>query len=396
MKKILIASLSTLALAVSADTHVISSVAQNMNHENRLIEGKGWSVHVETLKGGRSEGCQLITINNGTLVIRVIPTRGMGIYDVEKGDIRLGWDSPVPEIIHPSYIDLESRGGLGWLEGFNEWMVRCGLEFAGHPGTDENNFPLTLHGKIQNIPASEVSLSVEGNRLTLHGTVYEKFFYGPKLQLDTQVSTEIGSGTFSISDTITNIGGAEQEFQLIYHGNYGSSILEAGAGVVSAAKSVTPMDANAAKAIETYATYAGPVPGFQEEVYLLEPYGDAKGRTMSVLHNQAGDIATSLSWNIKELPHYTIWKNTTSREDGYVTGLEPATGYPFNRKVERHFGRVPTLAPGASRTFTIDYGFYEGTAEVQAAIAAVKQIQDGRKTTMHLNPPELPKDEEEK
>ena len=46
-------------------------------------------------------------------------------------------DSPVKEVVHPSHIDLESRGGLGWLEGFNEWMVRCGLEFAGHPGTDQ-------------------------------------------------------------------------------------------------------------------------------------------------------------------------------------------------------------------------------------------------------------------
>ena len=393
MKKYLIGLLGALALPALAETHVISSVAQQINHENKLIEGKGWRVQVETLKGGRSEGCQLITMDNGSLTIRVIPTRGMGVYDVRKGDVRLGWDPPVPEIVHPSYIDLESRGGLGWLEGFNEWMVRCGLEFAGHPGTDENDFPLTLHGKIQNIPASEVSLSVEGKRLTLHGTVYEKFFYGPKLRLDTTLSMEVGSGTFTISDTITNIGGAEQEFQIIYHGNYGSSILEEGAEVVTATKSVTPMDDNAAKAIDTYTTYKGPVPGFQEEVYLLEPYGDAKGRTMSVLHNKAGDLATSLAWNINELPHLTIWKNTTSREDGYVTGIEPATGYPFNRKVERHFGRVPTLAPGASRTFTIAYGIHEGTRSVKAALAAVKKIQGGRKTTVHPEAPELPKDE---
>ena len=117
------------------------------------------------------------------------------------------------------------------------------------------------------------------------------------------------------------------------------------------------------------------------------------GRTMSVLHNKAGDLATSLAWNINELPHLTIWKNTTSREDGYVTGIEPATGYPFNRKVERHFGRVPTLAPGASRTFTIAYGIHEGTRSVKAALAAVKKIQGGRKTTVHPEAPELPKDE---
>ena len=44
--------------------------------------------------------------------------------------------SPVAESSTPRYVDLQARGGLGWLEGFNEWMVRCGLEWAGHPGRD--------------------------------------------------------------------------------------------------------------------------------------------------------------------------------------------------------------------------------------------------------------------
>ena len=61
----------------------------------------------------------------------------MSVYEVAE---MFDWaESPVEEIVHPKYIDLESRGGLGWLEGFNEWMVRCGLEFAGHPGEDTTN-----------------------------------------------------------------------------------------------------------------------------------------------------------------------------------------------------------------------------------------------------------------
>ena len=51
--------------------------------------------------------------------------------------MRIGWDSPIKEVVHPKFINLESRGGLGWIEGFNEWMARCGLEYAGHPGKDE-------------------------------------------------------------------------------------------------------------------------------------------------------------------------------------------------------------------------------------------------------------------
>ena len=88
---------------------------------------------------------ELLTLDNGKLKITVIPTRGMGILDVKMDSVRLGWNSPVKEVVHPSHIDLESRGGLGWLEGFNEWMVRCGLEFAGHPGTDQFTITPAIH-----------------------------------------------------------------------------------------------------------------------------------------------------------------------------------------------------------------------------------------------------------
>ena len=58
----------------------------------------------------------MVTIDNGKLKIVVIPTRGMGILEVISGDLRLD-GTPVKEVVHPSFIDLESRGGLGWLEG---------------------------------------------------------------------------------------------------------------------------------------------------------------------------------------------------------------------------------------------------------------------------------------
>ena len=73
-------------------------------------------------------------------------------------------------------------------------MVRCGLEFAGHPGTDQfiNNtgdlatLDLTLHGKIQNIPASSYEIIVDRDpphRIRIRGTVYESFFTAPSSNL---------------------------------------------------------------------------------------------------------------------------------------------------------------------------------------------------------------------
>jgi hypothetical protein len=351
-----------------------SILTSSSNHSGKQFSSP-WSVTRKTLSGGKQEGVELLTLDNGRLKIRIIPTRGMGILDVTMDGIRLGWDSPVKEVVHPSHIDLESRGGLGWLEGFNEWMVRCGLEFAGHPGTDQflNNtgdpatLDLTLHGKIQNIPASSYEVLVDPDpphRIRIRGTVYESFFYGPKLKLLTEVSTIPGSDTFRISDLITNEGSSPQEFQLIYHGNYGSSILEKGAMVYAPASSITPMNDNAARSLDLWNTYLGPTSNYIEQVYLLEPLGDGNSSAMALLVNQNADLGTSVRWNVSELPYLTIWKNTASKEDGYVTGIEPATGYPFNRRIERKYGRVPKLAAGESRSFTLDFGIHIGNDQV--------------------------------
>jgi hypothetical protein len=54
-------------------------------------------------------------------------------------------------------------------------------------------------------------------------------FYGPKLEIQTEVSTLPGSDSIRISDTITNRGDDPQEFQILYHANYGPPLLEEGA-----------------------------------------------------------------------------------------------------------------------------------------------------------------------
>lgn len=377
--------------------YVLTSADGKVQTETWSLTGNGWSVKKQTLHGGKQEGVELITIDNGVMQIVVIPTRGMSIYEVRNKDLRLGWDSPVEGIVHPSLVNLESRGGLGWLEGFNEWMVRCGLEFAGHPGTDEfvNNtgdkasMDLTLHGKIGNIPASEVEVIVDSeapHRIRVRGVVYEKFFYGPKLKLVAEVSVVPGEDTFRIDDTVTNLGAFDQEFQIIYHTNFGAPLLGKDAKLHAAVKKISPMNEHAGKSINSYATYKGPTQGFIEQVYLIEPLSDKKSMTGTVLQNAKGDRAASMHWSTKQLPYLTIWKNTAATEDGYVTGIEPATGYPYNRKVERAAGRVPKLAPGETRRFTIDFGLHNGPSAVKNAAEKIKAIQGTHKVEMQPKP----------
>ncbi len=390
---------SALFLGACATTLEISTYQTSRNTNKMSNETDFSPVKRTILTSGRSVGVELLTIDNGNLQIVVIPTRGMGIYEVKKGDTRLGWDSPLEEIVHPRLVNLESRNGLGWLEGFNEWMVRCGLEFAGHPGKDtfttntggEASMDLTLHGKVQNIPAVNVEwevLDTNPKTIVVRGTVYEKFFYGPKLKMVSEVSTTMGSDKFWIKDTVTNLGGSPQEFSLIYHGNYGSSILEEGAKVSAAVKKLSPLNDHAGKAIDSWQTYQGPTQDFVEEVFCIEPKGDASGRTLAVLQNKAGDLATSVSWNVKELPYMNLWKNTASKADGYVTGIEPATGYAYNRKVERETGRLPKLQPNETREFKLEFGIHQGIPAVQEILREVKDIQGDTPPEISLETPD--------
>ncbi len=255
-----------------AQGHRLTSVEQNVDvadwritsREVGVAAGIPWSVRKHRLHGGRQDGVDLIVLDNGRMTITLVPTRGMGILHVVMDDLRLGWSSPVREVVHPKYVDLQARGGLGWLEGFNEWMVRCGLEWAGHPGRDRfvNNvgeqaeMDLTLHGKVANIPASEVEVVIDREprpRIRVRGRVDERMFYGPKLELWTEVSTEPGATTFRIEDVLTNRGAFDQEFQVIYHANYGPPLLAAGARFAAPVRRVTPFNAHAARGVEQYA-----------------------------------------------------------------------------------------------------------------------------------------------
>ena len=400
--------LALIATATKADetfTQVLTSTSQNTHldewhcdaHEITPDCPIHWSVHKYTLHGGKQEGVDVIEIDNGRLRLAVCPTRGMGILWGRIGDVRLGWDSPVKETVNPTWINLSSKGGLGWLEGFNEFVARCGLEWSGHPGTDkfinnvgdEATMDLTLHGRVENLPASEVQVLCERQapyRIHILGRVDERAFYGPKLELWTDLSTEPGSASFAINDMITNHGGAEQEFQMLYHSNFGPPLLGEGSTFVAAIDRITPFNAHAAEGIASHEKYAGPKLGFVEQVYDILPASDAKGNTMAMLVNPTGDRAASLSFNVHELPCLTQWKNTTAEAEGYVTGIEPGTSFAHNRRLERAQGRVPKLAAGASRSFYLEYSVYLTADEVKAARDHITALQKDHQPQVDREP----------
>jgi hypothetical protein len=285
----------------------------------------------------------------------------------------------VNEIVHPKFVELSERGGRGWLNGFGEWISRCGLESIGPPCKD-GDLTLTLHGRINYLPASHVEVRFEEAptpRIVLRGIVEESLMFGPQLRLEAEISSEIGTHELVLDDTVTNLADAPQEMQSLYHINFGPPLLGPGAEFIAPVKRVAPRDRRAAEGnMVGWNAYTGPhEPGYTEEVYLMELFGDRDAMTQAMLKSADGKRAALLSFSVRELPFMTLWKNEAPLKTGYVTGLEPATSYPLARATERAAGRLLKLKGGESYHSKVTIRALVSEEEIETSVKQIAQLQ---------------------
>ncbi|MCY9850012.1 aldose 1-epimerase family protein [Pectobacterium jejuense] len=398
MKKLLAIGI-TLALTswqLSAQTFVLTDAESSVEKGNwqigsdaLKIKNQHFSIEQKVLHGGRQEGSKVITITSQDgLKIALSPTRGMNLLHVTGKNIRLGWDSPVDEVVNPNTINLESRNGLGWLEGFNEMMVRCGFEWTGHPVVSDGMI-YTLHGRAGNTPASKVVVEVSDtapHTITVRGLLKENSFKKSNLETWTELRYVPGSESFTVHDVLTNKADYARDYQIIYHSNFGTPILEEGARFIAPVKDISPFNDHAKAGLATWQTYKGPTKDFDEMVFNITPYKDAQGKTLAALVNKAGDKGVSIAFDTHQLPLLTLWKNTDTEKQGYVTGIEPGTNYAYPVTIEREQGRVKKLQPGQSTTFELTYSLLSSADAVQKTEQKVKAIQGDNKTTLTEKP----------
>jgi len=308
--------------------------------------------------------------------------------------VRIGWNSPVSEVVNPAFIALNGRASLGWLEGFNEMVTRCGYGWIGDPGMDKGVL-LPLHGLASSIPASKVVLSINEQppyTIRLKGELKEQAFKLINFVIATELSTEAGAQHFRLHDTLTNNGDYPQEYQALYHSNFGPPLLDPGARFTAPVQQVSPFNDKAAGELGDWQTYREPTRDYDETVYNVVPYGDESGQTLAVLHNAAGDLGIGLGFNIQQLPVFSLWKNTDTMGQGYVTGLEPGTSWSYNRSYQRALNRVPTLGAKEQRHFDITYTLLADKTAVDSALQQVQKIQHERPTEIRKSPlVDLPK-----
>lgn len=382
-------ALTVLAILVSgqaaAKTWVLTNAERGTDKGNWKISSdelnindKPFSIEQKVLHGGKQEGSKILVITSQDgLNITLSPTRGMNLLHIEGFGSRMGWDSPVKEVVNPAFINLESRNGAGWLEGFNEMMVRCGYEWTGHPVTADGQI-YTLHGKVGNTPASQVEVEVADaapHEIRIRGLVKESTFKKADLQTMTELRYVPGSNSFSLHDVLTNHADYPHDYQIIYHSNFGMPILEEGARFIAPISSISPFNDYAKEGLKTWQTFAGPTNGFDEMVFNIQPLSGEDHQTLAAVVNRAGDKGASIQFDTRQLPVLTLWKNTDTVKQGYVTGIEPGTSYAYPVTIEREQKRVKQLQPGASTAFDLTYTLLhssEQVADVEKKIAAIQ------------------------
>ncbi len=329
-------------------------------------------VEMKALRGGLRDGVRLLIVENGAIRVAVLPDRGMGIWKAWVGDWQVGWNSPVCGPAHPKFVPLGEPSGLGWLDGFDELLCRCGLFSNGAPDFDSGGKLLhPLHGRIANRPAHRLRVESDAavGELRMVGEVDECRFHFQKLRLTSTLVLRAGSPRIEITDGVTNLSGNPGETQLLYHINFGPPLAEPGSRLLAPLERLMPRDPHSAIGIADWNRHSPSREKAIEQVFFAKLLADADGWTEALLVSPDGSRGASVHYDTRELPCFSLWKNNPPLADGYVTGLEPGTNFPNPRSFEASQGRVRSLAPGETARFGL-------ALEIHQASAAAKQAEE--------------------
>lgn len=377
---------------------VLTDIDQEIYIENSELKSSDltpdspvpWSVRKYILRGGMKEGIDIIEVDNGKLRFTVVPTHGMSILNMKIGDFNPVTSSSLEKLVHPKHFNLQNLNAEKLREDINEWIIRSGLKFFEQPSiADSSDVGSKLYGTIGITPASHVEVVVDRKapyNIKIIGIIYQVDSDGARLELQSEISTVPGSNTFRISDKITNHSNNEQEIDLLYHINFDAPLVDKGARFFGPMQRIIPVNKSSASNAGNYYLYDREKIGTEEQIYCLTPWADEENHTEIMLHNSNADKAVSVGYSVKDLPFLTLWKKPLESGDGYATSLEPGTGFPVNRDIDKKLGQVSSLAPNQSRSFDIDFSILTDQEQVNVAANQIAKIWAGRQTRIETGP----------
>jgi len=324
-------------------------------------------VRLGMLDDGAERGVRTVDFRTGSgLNFTVLPDRGMDISTAEFNGQALAWRSAVGDK-SPAFYE---EPGMGWLRNFGGGLVvTCGLTYAGHVSEDQGK-KLGLHGRVSNIPASNVYADAawDGDSYVMwvQGKVREVSVFGENVEMSRRITAKMGEAKLWIHDKVTNLGHEEIEHMIIYHCNMGFPVVDEGSKLIANVKEYWPRDAESEKEKELYASIPAPIKGFIERVYYFDLKEDAQGNVgvamVNPKFNNGQGLGVYLRYKKSELPKFMEWKNP--RAGMNVVGIEPANCWVEGRGKERARG-LEFLKPGETREYHLEIGVLDSQQAIR-------------------------------
>lgn len=328
----------------------------------------GGTRHCE-LTEGAAKGTRAVDVDTGAgLTFTVLPDRGMDVSRCSFKGTNIVHLTANGEVAPAFYNAV----GTEWLRSFfGGLLTTCGLTNFGAPCEDGDE-SLGMHGRISNTPARRFrdASDWEGDEyvIRLQGVMDECAVFGDKLRMTRTIETRLGAKSLIITDEVENFGFKTSPFTILYHINIGFPLLDEGAELVVAKRSIEPYDETSRRNLEDAGRYTAPQKNFQEEnfLYEVEPGDDGLARVAFVNRRLGDGLGLSLTFTADTLPYLSEWK--MMGEGDYVVAIEPINTIGLSRDQLRKTGRLPEIAPGEKRIMRVEFTVLDGAEEIVAAM----------------------------
>lgn len=167
--------------------------------------------------------------------------RGGDLLRLAFAGREIGWHAPT-EAPTP-WPDQEAEHGLGFLRGFDGFMVTCGLDHHGLPAETSAagaNYPHRrafvhpLHGRISAARASILENRIDwaAGAIVVALVVRQAAVFGEVLELVRRYAFSLETPSIQVADEVTNRGFRPARHGVLYHLNVGHPLLGTDARLV--------------------------------------------------------------------------------------------------------------------------------------------------------------------
>lgn len=323
--------------------------------------------HPQPLGG---ESCRVALIETGGgLSATVALDRGGDVVDAVFNGKSLAWLSP--NGLGPG--DFAHHHGLDWLRGWSGGLLTtCGPLHIGGPDANKPNAE-GLHGHHHLTPAAVLGvdppdLAAESPTFGIDLHIDDARMFGPHLQTRRRIHGSLGHASFTVEDTVTNLGNQPADHHQLYHLNLGYPLLSPGARLVLGGRVLgrwgtrdhaDPLDESAKLVPDVLDEHRGPGEG---GFIVGSPQTAAGGEHTVGLVNEAEQLALSITYSAATLENLAVWQHFGP--GSYVCGIEPYHGSLM--PADQQPGEPdPTLEPGESRRYRLSFSVGHGPDAVK-------------------------------